>query len=110
MGLNSWFKVQTSSHMQSQTSLAMEEHESTKALDTVGQSESNSSSTVSTCCSSSSSTMLGRLCVPTPSPLVRKQTIGVNSVPPIGKINYKNNRGLFWELENRIMGGERIMC
>ena len=26
------------------------------------------------------------------------------------KNNYKNNRGLFWELENRIMGGGRIMC
>ena len=22
------------------------------------------------------------------------------------KNNYKNNRGLFWELENRIMGGK----
>ena len=44
--------------------------------------------------------------------LARKWKIGVNSAPPQGKkrasgqeekIYYKNNRGSFWELENRII-------
>ena len=95
----------------------MEEHDRMDALDSVGdsqlsysadtESESNSSST---CCSSSSSTktvsLLDRLRVPTPSTLVGKWKIGVNSAPPQGKkqalrqeekIYYKNNRGSFWE-------------
>ena len=50
------------------------------------ESESNSSST---CCSSSLSTKtvcrLDRLRVPTPSTLVRKRKIDVNSGPPLGK-------------------------
>ena len=97
------------------------------ALDSVGdsqlsysadtESESNSSST---CCSSSSSTktvsLLDRLRAPTPSTLVRKWKIDVNSAPPQGKkrasgqeekIYYKNNRGSFWELENRIIGRKK---
>ena len=110
----------------------MEEHDRMDALDSVGdsqllysadtESESNSSST---CCSSSSSTktvsLLDHLRAPTPSTLVRKRKIGVNSAPPQGKkwssgqeesIYYKNNRESFWELENRIIGRrkKRIMC
>ena len=52
--------------------------------------------------------------------LARKWKIGVNSVPPQGKkrvsgqeenIYYKNNRGSFWELENRIIGRKKkILC
>jgi len=71
MGLNfaqPWLKVQTNSHVPSQT-IELEEHESMEVLDmdAVGcapESESNSSSTVSTCCSSSfytESTMLDHL-------------------------------------------------
>ena len=93
----------------------MEEHDRMDTLDSVGdsqlsysaetESESNSSST---CCSSSSSTktvsLLDHLRVPTPSTLVRKRKIGVNSAPPQGKkwasgqeenIYDKNNRDHF---------------
>ena len=63
----------------------------------VTESESNSSST---CCSSSSYTKTVSLldCL-----LLRKFQKENNY--------YKNNRGSFWELENRIMGRKkRIMC
>ena len=115
-----------------QTSLAsMEEHDRMDALDSVGdsqlsysagaESESNSSST---CCNSTSSTktvsLHDRLRAPTPLTLARKRKIGVNSAPNQWKkrasgqeenIYYKNNRGSFWELENRIIGRKkRIMC
>ena len=105
----------------------MEEHDRMDALDSVGdsllsysadtESESNSSST---CCSSSLSTktvsLLDHLRVPTPSTLVRKQKISVNSAPPQGKkrasgqeekIYYKNNKESFWELENRKIGRKK---
>ena len=51
-----------------------------------------------------------------PSTLARKRKIGVNLAPPQGKkrasgqeekIYYKNNRGSFWELENRIIGRKK---
>ena len=82
----------------------MEEHDSMDALDAVGdsqlsysadiESESNSSST---CCSSSSSTTA-----------VNLHTLIVLASECFRKKNYKNNRGLFGELENRIMGGRAI--
>ena len=71
------------------------------------ESESNSSST---CCSSSSSTktvsLLDRL-------LHQHIYINGSCMRKFQKENnyYKNNRGSFWELENRIMGRKKIiMC
>ena len=75
-----------------------ESHDSMDALDDVGDSQvshSAESSTADTepesrtCCSSSSPTktvsLLDRLRMPTPSTLVRKWKIGVNSAQPKGK-------------------------
>ena len=99
-----------------QTSLAtMEERDRMDTLDSVRdsqlsfsadtESESNSSST---CCSSSSSTktvsLLDRLL---------HQHFNGSCMRKFQqeKNYYKNNRGSFWELENRIMGRKkRIMC
>ena len=71
----------------------------------VTESESNSSST---CCSSSSSTKTVSLldC------LLHQHTNGSCMIKFQKENNYyKNNRGSFWELENRIMGRKkRIMC
>ena len=101
-----------------QTSLAtMEERDRMDTLDSVRdsqlsfsadtESESNSSST---CCSSSSSTktvsLLDRL-------LRQHIYINCSCMRKFQKEKnyYKNNRGSFWELENRIMGRKkRIMC
>ena len=99
-----------------QTSLAtMEEHDRMDTLDSVRdsqlsfsadtESESNSSST---CCSSSSSTKL-LVCL-------IAYSINIHNGSCMRKFQkeknyYKNNRGSFWELENRIMGRKkRIMC
>ena len=90
----------------------------TMTLDSVGdsqlsfsadtESESNSSST---CCTSSSSTktvsLLDRLLIN-----IHNYFNG-SCMRKFQKENnyYKNNRGSFWELENRIMGRKkRIMC
>ena len=99
-----------------QTSLAtMEERDRMDTLDSVRdsqlsfsadtESESNSSST---CCSSSSSTktvsLLDRLL---------HQHFNGSCMRKFQKEKnyYKNNRGSFWELENRLMGRKkRIMC
>ena len=101
-----------------QTSLAtLEEHDRMDTLDSVGdsqlsysadtESESNSSST---CCSSSSTKIVSLL-----DRLLHQHTTYFNGSCmrkfQKEKNYYKNNRGLFWELENRIMGRKkRIMC
>ena len=104
-----------------QTSLAiMEEHDCMDTLDSVGdsqlsytcsadtESESNSSST---CCSSSLSIRL-LVCLIAYSINIHTYFNG-SCMRTFQKENnyYKNNRGSFWELENRIMGRKkRIMC
>ena len=103
-----------------QTSLAtMEEHDRMDTLDSVGdsqlsysadtESESNSSST---CCSSSSSSKTVSLLDCLLHQHVHTYFKG-SSMRKFQKEKnyYKNNRGSFWELENRIMGRKkRIMC
>ena len=110
----------------------MEEHDCMDALDSVGESQlsysadtGSESNSNSTCCSSSLSTktislsLLDRLCAYSIkvnekvedrcqfSATSRKET-GVGTEK---KNYYKNNRVLFWELENRIIERKkRIMC